>query len=112
LFQPLRYGNPDRLVLVWEARRAKPGYGNPPAEVYVAWRDRAKSFEQLAALANVSFDLRGDPAVRIGGVEATANFFSAAEVQPALGRVFTEDDARRIQLHPQPRSLGADGAFC
>jgi putative ABC transport system permease protein len=94
LFQPLRYGNPDRLVLVWEARRAKPGYGNPPAEVYVAWRDRAKSFEQLAALANVSFDLRGDPAVRIGGVEATANFFSAAEVQPALGRVFTEDEAR------------------
>ena len=94
VLQPLRYGNPDRLALVWMARRQKPGYGNPSPQVYAAWRDRAKSFEQMAALADTSFDLRGDPPVRLGGVEATANFFSAVEVQPAFGRGFTEEEAR------------------
>lgn len=94
LLQPLRYGHPERLALVWMARRQKAGYGNPPAQVYVDWRERAKSFEELAALADTSFDLRGNPPVRIGAAEATANFFSAAEVQPALGRAFTEEEAR------------------
>jgi putative ABC transport system permease protein len=94
MLQPLRYGNPDRLVLVWMARRHKAGYGNPPAQVYLAWRERAKSFESLAALADASFDLRGNPPVRVGAAEATANFFPAVEVQPVVGRVFTEEEAR------------------
>ena len=94
MLQPLQYGNPDRLVLVWMARRHKAGYGNPPAPVYLAWRERAKSFEPLSALADTSFDLRGNPPVRVQAAEATADFFPAVEVQPALGRVFTEEEAR------------------
>jgi predicted permease len=93
MLQPLRYGHPERLVLVWMARRQKPGYANPSPQVYMAWRERAKSFEEIAALANTSFDLRGNPPVRLGAVEATANFFATVEVQPALGRVFTEQEA-------------------
>jgi hypothetical protein len=62
LLQPLRFGHPEQLALVWMARRQKAGYGNPT--------------------------------VRIGAAEATANFFSAAEVQAALGRAFTEEEVR------------------
>lgn len=95
LLQPLQYGNPDRLVLVWMAiRNRELGFGNPPPEVYVRWHDRAQSFEHLGALVDTSFDLRGDPPVRIAGAKATADFFSATEVQPELGRVFTEEEAR------------------
>src|SRR3954467_5250631 len=94
MLQPLQYGHPERLVLVWMARRQRPGSGNPPLQGYLAWRGRTKSFEGLGAVADKSFDLRGNPAVRIGAVEATAGFFSAAEVQPILGRVFTEEEAR------------------
>src|SRR5512135_844678 len=62
LLQPLRYGHPDRLVLVWMTKPVgdRTQYGNPSAQVYLDWRERAKSFEQLAAVANTGFDLRGN----------------------------------------------------
>ena len=76
ILQPLRYGHPDRLVLVWEAQPTG-AFNNPPPQVYLAWRERAKVFEQLAALSDTSFDLRGTPPIRLGAAEATANFFQA-----------------------------------
>src|SRR5207253_5815577 len=69
-------------------------FNNPPPQVYLAWRERAKVFEQLAALSDTSFDLRGTPPIRLGAAEATANFFQAVEVQPELGRAFTEEETR------------------
>src|SRR5512133_2222440 len=86
MFRPLNYGHPERLVLVWMARGEKRAPRNPPADVYLRWQARARSFEHLAAVADTSFDLDGNPPVRIGAVEATANFFPAVEVQPILGR--------------------------
>ena len=93
LLQPLRYGHPERLALVWAAD-PRGEFTNPPEPVYLAWRDRATAFEQLAALADTSFDLRGNPPVRLGAAQATANFFTAVEVEPELGRAFTEEEAR------------------
>ena len=96
LLQPLRYGNPDRLGLVWMTKPvgSRIASGNPGQDVYLDWRERAKSFTQLGAVADTGFDLRGNPPVRIGAVEATASFFAAVEVHPALGRVFSEEEAR------------------
>ena len=93
LLKPLRYGHPERLTLVWAARSNR-GFSNPGVPWYLAWRQRAKSFEQLAALGQAEYDLRGNPPVRLGAAQATANFFSAVDVQPQLGRVFTEEEAR------------------
>ena len=94
MLRPLNYGHPERLVLVWMARGERHIPGNPPADVYLRWQARARSFENLAAVADTSFDLDGNPPVRIGAVEATANFFPAVEVQPIMGRIFTEEEAR------------------
>ena len=93
LLQPLRYGHPERLALVWAAR-PNGGFSNPGTEWYLAWRERAKSFEQLAGLGQRPLVLRGNPPVLLGAAEATANFFTAVDVQPQLGRVFTEEEAR------------------
>lgn len=93
VFQPLRYGHPERMALVWAAE-PRGDFTNPPEPVYLAWRDRATAFESLAALADTSFDLRGNPPVRLGAAQATANFFRVVDVQPELGRAFTEEEAR------------------
>lgn len=93
VFQPLRYGHPERMALVWAAD-PRGGFTNPPEPVYLAWRERATAFESLAALADTSFDLRGNPPVRLGAAQATANFFPMVDVRPELGRAFTEEEAR------------------
>ena len=93
IFGHMRYGHPERLALVWAAE-PRGDFSNPSEQVYLAWRERARAFEQLAALADTSFDLRGNPPVRLGAAQATANFFRAVEVQPELGRTFTEEEAR------------------
>ena len=92
VFGQLRYGHPERMALVWAAE-PRGGFTNPPEPVYLAWRDRATALESLAALADTSFDLRGNPPVRLGAAQATANFFRAVDVQPELGRAFTEEEA-------------------
>src|SRR5215471_8952962 len=55
VFGQLRYGHPERMVLVWAAE-PRGGFTNPPEPVYLAWRDRATALESLAALADTSFD--------------------------------------------------------
>lgn len=93
IFGHMRYGHPERLALVWVAQ-PRGEFTNPSEQVYLAWRERATAFEQLSVLADTSFDLRGNPPVRLGAARATANFFTAVDVQPELGRAFTEDEAR------------------
>ncbi len=94
LLKPLSYGHPERLVLVWQSW-LNGAIRNPPPAVFLAWREHAQSFEQVSAVANRSMDLRGSPPARLRAAEATANFFNAVDVQPALGRAFTEEEARQ-----------------
>jgi len=94
LLRPLSFGDPGRLVLVWErfgARNQDRNVVNPAN--YLDWRDRATSFSDLAAIGWAQQTFTGDVPELIQGREVTPNFFRTTGVAPLLGRTFTPAEA-------------------
>ncbi len=95
LFRPLPFPEPDRLVTVWQDDRQE---GNPRADVapanFVDWRERARSFEVLAAAEPFSLALVQDdgPPLDLPTNLVTEGFFRALGVRPLLGRLFHPED--------------------
>ena len=95
LLRPLRYADADRLVMVWDDMRKSDGdsrFFSTPAE-WTEWRRLNTVFTDLACSQPGNAILSGD-----GGPEevrarkVTWNLWSVLGMQPALGRVFTEDE--------------------
>lgn len=97
LLRPLPFKEPERLVVIWE-RRASSNDANLPisAHEFVAWREQARSFENLAIIQPSGFNLTGagDPAA-ISAAMVSADCFAVLAVPPRLGRTFLpgEDQA-------------------
>ncbi len=67
---------------------------------YFAWSAQQQSFESIALTLGNQSDFPGAhgwPAERIVGVAATAALFPVLRVTPSLGRLYTDDEARRVQ---------------
>jgi putative ABC transport system permease protein len=96
LFRPLPYAAPDRLVVVWERNIPKNHDGNVVSlDNYEAWRDGARGFALMSAVVPTSITLPGDAAPeRLVGAEVTPAYFGTLGVTPALGREFSQADAR------------------
>jgi len=94
LLRPLPFKEPDRLVVIWE-RRASSNDANLPisGHEFVAWREQARSFENLAIIQPDGFNLTGagDPAA-ISGARVSADFFTVLSVPPVLGRTFLQGE--------------------
>src|SRR5713101_813220 len=90
LLRPLPFKEPGRLVMVWE-RRPNSGTANLPisAHEFVAWKERAHSFESLTLIQPDGLNLtgRGDP-VTVTAAQVSGQFFSVVGIQPLLGRTF------------------------
>ena len=112
LLKPLPYADPDRLAVVWEhnlARGKKDNVVSPGN--YLHWRDRARSFEQMAGASpgfrgTISGAGREPEEVPLQLV--SANLFPMLGVRPALGRWFRADEDRtprtaRITWRSEPR---------
>jgi len=94
LLRPLTYGQPDRLVMVWERNNARPRDRNVVnADNYRDWKDRATSFSALAAFTWSSTTFTGAAPEIVDGRAVTANFFRVLGLTPQLGRVFTDAEA-------------------
>ncbi len=96
LLRPLPYEQPDQLVLVWESAPFFGLHDSPvsPAN-YVDWKARARSFEEMGAMEDTSYRLKGDGRPElVRGSLATASLFRALRTRPALGRVFRDDEDR------------------
>ncbi len=94
LLRPLTYGDPNRLVLVWErfgARNQDRNVVNPAN--YLDWRDRATSFSDLAAFGWAQETFTGDVPELVQGRTVTPNFFRTVGLTPLLGRTFTRAEA-------------------
>jgi putative ABC transport system permease protein len=94
LLRPLPYHEPDRLALLTNktsrARRSGISYPN-----YADWRERARSFEGMAAVRRETFNLTGvDIPAQLRGRMVNWNFFRLLGAQPQLGRMFVEEDDR------------------
>jgi putative ABC transport system permease protein len=96
LLKPLPYAAPERLVVIWgnflklkmERMSAKPSE-------YVDYRDKAKSFSEVAAYQNQDLTLAGDPEPeRILGARVTASLFPLLGAPAAIGRVILPEDGQ------------------
>jgi putative ABC transport system permease protein len=93
VWRPLRYHQPQRLLIVWETR---PDGGRSPvsAPTYLDWRNQNTCFEQLAASRSVSFSLSGNPPVLVSGVSISPNFFETFRLRAERGRFFSPGEFR------------------
>ena len=96
ILTPLPYSDPGRLVRVYESL---PQFGWPQFSFswpdYKDFRDRNRSFEEVAAYvpSSFSFAQRDTPEV-IHGAAVTSSFWHLLGVTPSLGRTFLPDEDR------------------
>ena len=97
LLKPLPYPEPQKLVTVWGRFT---GIGLPDdrnaisAPEFRDIQDLNHSFSEVAAMTNASFNIAGASPERIEGAAVSPSLFPMLGVQPAVGRVFTPEEAR------------------
>ena len=95
LLRPLPYGEPSRLVMVWQDLR---GRGGPPDEWatpgnYADWRGAKDVFEDVAVIASWRPTLTGGAEPEpIPGERVSHEYFSVLGIQPLQGRSFQQSD--------------------
>src|SRR5438128_919623 len=78
LLKPLPYPEPERLVQVWESRPARGYFRNVVNALnFLDWKERSRSFEDMAAIAGGTANLTGagDP-VAVNSALVTSSYFS------------------------------------
>ena len=96
LLRPLPYREPEKLVLVSETL---PGMSADEIGVsageYQDYRDRNRSFSQVAAYESAGFNLTGaGQPLRVNAAALSASAFALLGVSPELGRGFTVEEDR------------------
>lgn len=94
LLHPLPYRDPDRLALVTESLPAMGADAiGVAAGEYLDYRDRNRSFSQVASYESNGFNLTGTgKPLRVNAAEISSSTFSLLGVSPELGHAFTKDD--------------------
>ena len=117
LLRSLPYAQPDRLVILYEAIGSMEPFGFSAPDL-VAFRERARSYEGLAAFRSVEFELSGvDQPERVAAARISASLMDVLGVAPSLGRAFTatEDTGRQpvaiLSDALWRRKFGADPAI-
>lgn len=88
LLHPLRYDEPQRLMVLWEREASGTLYPASAAN-FLDWRARLRSFSELAGWQSKAFVLTGvDRPERLVGASVTANTFTMLGAKPLLGRTF------------------------
>jgi putative ABC transport system permease protein len=97
LLRPLPYRDPGQLVVVSETL-PQMGWESDvgmAAGEYLDYRDRNRSFAQVAAYEASGFNLTGDGTpLRVNAAAVTASVFPLLGVPARLGRTFTVDEER------------------
>jgi predicted permease len=95
VLKPLAYRDPSRLVVVHEVASRYPAVPMIPANAmhFREWRDRARTFDELALVGVGSVNLTGtgEPE-RVAIARASWNLLSMLGVQPQAGRTFVRDE--------------------
>ncbi|HSG81265.1 MAG TPA: ABC transporter permease, partial [Gemmatimonadota bacterium] len=88
LLQPLPFGEPDRLVRIWESRLEQ-GWNRASVAPANFWdfRDMQRTFEDIGTYAGRSVNLTGfEYPERLDGAYVSAGFFSILRAPAVLGR--------------------------
>ena len=96
LIRPLPYRNAESLVVMWEHNlpRNRPRNVISPAN-FLAWRERSRSFESMAAFTQnrVTLTGSGEPQ-ELSTLLVSANILDVLGVGPILGRGFADGEDR------------------
>ena len=104
LLNPLPYPQADRIAVLWRLAAPSAAIGGEEfpwgRADFSLFLKQAKAFESLGAFQAETFNLTGsgDPAF-LEGMRATAGFFPALGVAPALGRFYTAEEDRPGHEH-------------
>jgi putative ABC transport system permease protein len=95
LLRPLPYGDPDRLVSIWEnGTTIQRSYASPLN--MIDWQNRGHSFEQIAgftpAVGGMVMAGADGNAETVSRQWVTAGIFDVLGVKPIAGRTFTHDE--------------------
>src|SRR4051812_13347111 len=95
LLRSLSYGNPERIVMLWEKSLTGGNLQNviSPGN-FLDWEKQSRSFEAMAAVWDLRANLTGgtgDPE-EIKTQLVSVGFFSALGVQPVVGRAFRPEE--------------------
>jgi putative ABC transport system permease protein len=96
LLRPFPFGDPDRIVMVWERRSPENPRNIVGGHEFPEWKTRSRSFAHMAAIAfDREYDLTGagEP-LKLVAARVTSDFFPVMGVAPQLGRPFTADEDR------------------
>ncbi len=103
ILRPLPFGDPGRLVMLWEENPDKGWHENVVAPANMLdWREQVRAFEDVAAYNGSSGNatLTGAPGgePRVTTItRVTGNFFSVLGVRAQLGRVLRDDETWSTQ---------------
>ena len=93
---PLPFGEPDRLVAVYENNLTLKHWIDGSYPDFLDWQRNARSFQQMAAVSFAGFDLSSPgPPEHVNGKEVSSGFFAILEVKLRLGREFLPQEDRR-----------------
>ncbi|HEY6187294.1 MAG TPA: ABC transporter permease, partial [Pyrinomonadaceae bacterium] len=95
LLRPLPFRDADRLVMLWEVTPEGRHENTTSRANFRGWREQSTTFEGMAAFSDRRLNLTGDGEPEEVSVQlATPGLFQVLGVEPILGRVITEEDAR------------------
>ncbi len=95
LLRPLPYGEPERLVHVWETHRGDVAHRSEASYPdFLDWRAQSRAFAALEGYdeTNLTVAAEGSEPLMLGGARVTPGFFSMMGVRPLLGRLFVAED--------------------
>lgn len=92
LLRPLPYGEPDRVVMVWNSFSDRDQMSLSAPEL-MDYRQGIRSLEELAAYRQTDVNLTGDAEPeRLSAARVTANLFDALGTEAMNGRTFTAEE--------------------
>src|SRR4051794_3863573 len=94
LLRPLPYRASDRLVNLHEANLGRGwAHSATAGSTFLAWRDQAKSFEDMLVLQPGSGTVTGEgEPEQVPGLRVSTNYFDMLGTHAALGRTFRPEE--------------------
>ena len=94
LLRPLPYKDAERLIVINEST-PRVGLLSPSYPDFVDWRDRDRSFSDMAVLTGVRYGLSGiNQPEKVSGIAVSTNFLSMLGMHPFLGRDFNASEEK------------------
>jgi putative ABC transport system permease protein len=95
LLKPLPYPHPEQLTMVW---REDPRVHHGPTSIlnFLDWKQRATTFESMAAIDTISLSLSSEGAKpeSVPSAQVSGDFFPLVGVQALRGRLLQPEDDR------------------